>query len=171
MISVGTNFFYTVTLACTLWFFDKGKRQTERGDKVLFIDARNIFQQVSRAHRDFTTEQIEFIANIVRLYRDEQIETINGSKEILSVNFQEGKYVDVPGLCKLVTIEEIKSHGWSLNPGRYVGVSENDEEDYDFIQRLQELNEELEQLNVDANELEDTIIVNMGRIVEGLQHD
>lgn len=43
MIAIGSNFFYTVTLPCTLWFFDKGKKHTDRKDKVLFIDARNIF--------------------------------------------------------------------------------------------------------------------------------
>src|SRR3990170_1547740 len=54
MIAIGSNFFYTVTLPCTLWFFDKGKRHTERKNKVLFIDARNIYTQIDRAHREFT---------------------------------------------------------------------------------------------------------------------
>src|SRR5229473_1887965 len=80
MISIGSNFFYTVTLPCTLWFFDRGKRDSERRDKVLFIDARHIYKQVDRAHREFTPEQIEFVANIVRLYRDEAIEITSGSR-------------------------------------------------------------------------------------------
>ena len=54
MISIGPNFFYTVTLPCTLWFFDKAKAKTPRKDKVLFIDARQIYRQIDRAHRDFT---------------------------------------------------------------------------------------------------------------------
>ena len=52
MVSVSSNFFYTVTLPCTLWFFDKSKRESDRADQVLFIDARHIYQQVDRAHRD-----------------------------------------------------------------------------------------------------------------------
>jgi type I restriction enzyme M protein len=44
-VSVGSNFFYTVTLPCTLWFFDRGKTKTERKKKVLFIDARQTFKQ------------------------------------------------------------------------------------------------------------------------------
>jgi len=167
MIAIGPNFFYTVTLPCTLWFFDKGKRQTERGNKVLFIDARNIYRQVDRAHREFTPEQIEFIANIVRLYRGEPVETVNGSDEMLEDKFPEGKYVDVPGLCKVKTIEEIEAQGWSLNPGRYVGVAQKEEEDYDFTERLQELNEELEQLNAEAAELEERIRENVGKLLEG----
>lgn len=45
MIAVGSNFFYTVTLHCTLWFLDKGKTDTTRKNKILFIDARHIYQQ------------------------------------------------------------------------------------------------------------------------------
>ena len=67
MIAIGPNFFYTVTLPCTLWFFDKGKAKMARKDKVLFIDARHIFRQMDRAHRKFSPKQIEFIANIARL--------------------------------------------------------------------------------------------------------
>jgi type I restriction enzyme M protein len=50
---------------------DKGKAKTDRKDKVLFIDARHIFRQVDRAYRKFSPKQIEFIANIARLYRGE----------------------------------------------------------------------------------------------------
>jgi predicted transport protein len=102
MISIGSNFFYTVTLPCTLWFFDRGKRYTERREKVLFIDARHIYKQVDRAHREFTPEQIEFIANIVRLYRSEAMETINGSTARMQEVFPGGSYADVPGLCRFV---------------------------------------------------------------------
>ena len=75
IVAVGSNFFYTVTLPVTLWFLDRGKRGTEREDKVLFIDARKIFRQIDRAHRDWLPEQIEFLANIARLYRGENVET------------------------------------------------------------------------------------------------
>ncbi len=57
MIAVASNFFYTVTLPCTLWFLDKGKKETPRKDKVLFIDARNIYTQIDRAHREFTEDR------------------------------------------------------------------------------------------------------------------
>src|SRR5712691_4926522 len=100
MISIGSNFFYTVTLPCMLWFFDQGKRDTSRRDKVLFIDARHIYRQLDRAHRDFTPQHIEFIANIVRLYRGEEVETINGSMARMQEIFPDGRYADVAGLCK-----------------------------------------------------------------------
>jgi type I restriction enzyme M protein len=52
--------FYTVTLPATLWFFDKGKPDS---DKILFIDARNVFTQIDRAHREFSEEQVQNIAD------------------------------------------------------------------------------------------------------------
>ena len=76
MLTLPKNMFYTVTLPATLWFFDKSKANSSplgggREGVVLFIDARNIFRQIDRAHREFTEEQIQNIATIVRLYRGE----------------------------------------------------------------------------------------------------
>ncbi len=168
MISISSNFFYTVTLPCTLWFFDKGKIGTSREDTVLFIDARHIYHQVDRAHRNFTPEQIEFIANIVRLYRGEALETINGSQARIQETFIEGNYADVPGLCKVATLEQIEAQGWSLNPGRYVGVAERGIEDFDFKEKLEKLYEELEELNVEAHELENLISENTVKLLGDL---
>jgi len=166
VIAVGPNFFYTVTLPVTLWFLDRAKKKTDRKDKVLFIDARHIFRQIDRAHRDFTLEQGEFLANIVRLYRGEDVETIAGSEKMLTERFPDGKYADVPGLCKVASLDEIESHAWSLNPGRYVEVAEGEEEDFDFYERLEELNEELEVLNAEAHQLEDRIADNVSKLLE-----
>ncbi len=165
MVAVGSNFFYTVTLPCTLWFLDQGKRGNEREDTVLFIDARHIYRQIDRAHRDFEPQQIEYIANIVRLYRKEEPENRHDSTGMLAEKFP-GGYRDVLGLCKVATIKEIQAQGWSLNPGRYVGVAAREEDDFDFFQRLEELNEELEVLNSEARELEERIAENMVLLVE-----
>ncbi|MGC8729548.1 MAG: type I restriction-modification system subunit M [Elusimicrobiales bacterium] len=168
MIAISSNFFYTVTLPCTLWFFDKSKinTKTKRKDKVLFIDARNIYNQIDRAHREFTPEQIEFISNIVKLYREEKPENRHGSEKMLNENFPEYKYRDVPGLCKVADIKEIEKQGWSLNPGRYVGVADKDEEDFDFKEKIKELNDELEKLNSEAKELEERIRKNVKEILK-----
>src|SRR5207237_10450801 len=82
MIAVGPNFFYTVTLPVTLWFLDRGKRGTPREDTVLFLDARHTYRQIDRAHRDFLPEQIELLANTVRLYRGEEAESLAGSEAL-----------------------------------------------------------------------------------------
>ena len=151
IVSVGPNMFYTVTLPCTLWFFDKGKRSTDRADKVLFIDARKVFNQIDRAHRDFLPEQIELLANIVRLYRGEEPETDEGSAELMAASFPDGTYVDVAGLCGLRTIDEIEAQGWSLNPGRYVGVTAAEDDGFEFYERLEELGEEFTTLSNEAD--------------------
>ena len=117
MITIASNFFYTVTLPCTLWFLDKGKRGSGREDQVLFIDARDIFHQVDRAHREFSPAQLEFLANIARLYRGEEPETANGSKELLQATFPAGVYQNVRGRCYVASIDEIAAQGYSLNPG------------------------------------------------------
>jgi len=166
IVAVGSNFFYTVPLACTLWFLDRGKKESDRRDKVLFLDARQFYRQVDRAHRDFTPEQIEFLANIVRLYRGEKPEMAMGSHSMMQRHFPNGKYVDVPGLCKVATLKEIEAQGWSLNPGRYVGVAEREADDFEFSERLQQLNEELEVLNREARELEEGIAQDVARLLE-----
>jgi type I restriction enzyme M protein len=166
VVAISPNFFYTVTLPCTLWFLDRGKGNTERQDKVLFIDARKTFRQIDRAHRDFAPEQLEFLANVLRLYRAEELETNNGSEELLAESFPENRYVDVSGLCKAATLEEIQGQGWSLNPGRYVGVTARSPDEFVFAEKLEGLNEELEALNADARLLEERISQNVAMLLE-----
>ena len=77
-------------------------------------------------------------------------------------------YADIPGLCKAATIAEIEAQGWSLNPGRYVGVAPGEAvSDEDFKAQLEALNEELETLNAQARTLEQTITANVAGILEG----
>ncbi len=167
IVAVASNFFYTVTLPVTLWFLDRGKRGTSREDMVLFIDARKIFRQIDRAHRDWPPEQIEFLSNIVRLYRGEEWETADGSLDLMDASFPDGDYVDVPGLCRVTTLSEIEKQSWSLNPGRYVGVAAAEEDGIDFCVRLEELNEELEKLSSEAAVLQGQIVSNVAELLGG----
>jgi type I restriction enzyme M protein len=128
---------------------DRGKKKIARKNKVLFIDARNIYQQIDRAHRDWTDEQIEQIAGIVRSYRNE-----NGKK-----------YKDVKGLCRVATIEEVKKAGYSLNPGRYVGVTDNGGgNDGNFKERIDNLHKEFKGLTDEAHKLEEKIFMNLRKL-------
>ena len=166
IVSIGSNFFYTVTLPCTLWFFDRAKARGPRKDKVLFLDARPFFKQVSRAVREFTPEQLEFLANIVRLYRSEAPEFEEGSQAMLAERFPASAYADVAGLCKVVALPDIESQGWSLNPGRYVGVGERAPDEFDFSERLEGLSEELEALNAEALSLQAQIATSVAALLE-----
>ena len=84
----------------------------------------------------------------------------------MSKHFPDGKYTDVPGMCKVATLNEIEAQGFSLNPGRYVGIAEQEEDDFEFTERLEELNEKLEILNREARELEDQISENVVKMLE-----
>jgi type I restriction enzyme M protein len=171
MVAVGPNLFYTVTLPCTLWFFDKGKKKSPRANTVLFVDARHIYRQIDRAHREWTTAQIGFLANVVRLYRGEELDFTLGGDEaeakLREVFGKKPKFADVPGLCKAAMLKEIEAQGWSLNPGRYVGVAPGEVvSDEDFKAQFEALNEELETLNAQARDLESVIAKNAAIILE-----
>jgi type I restriction enzyme M protein len=165
IVSVAPNFFYTVTLPCTLWFFDRSKPKGPRSDEVLFIDARRTFRQIDRAHRDFSPAQIEFLANIVRLWRGTEIFLAEGSTAQIKTHFPDFRYHDVPGLCRRVTRKEIAVEGWSINPGRYVGVAPGEPDEVHFLERLEELQEELERLNGEAAILQSRIAQNLAELL------
>jgi type I restriction enzyme M protein len=165
MVAVGPNFFYSVTLPVTLWFLDRGKRDTDRAEQVLFIDAREVFRQVDRAHREFSEEQLEFLANIVRLYRGEEPELAKGENGLFAEHFPEGKYLDVKGLCKVATTEEIRAQGWSLNPGRYVGTEVEELDEEVFEEKLAAAHAELRSLGEKAKELEEGVDSVLGRLL------
>ena len=151
MVTLPSNMFSSVTLPATLWFFHKAKANSAKKDEILFIDARNVFTQVDRAHRKFSDEQIKNLSVITRLYNGETSaftdlieeyktamakapetaedkETKAYFKEQiawLQERFPEGKYQDVIGLCKVAKLngeDGIIDQDYSLNAGRYVGV-------------------------------------------------
>ena len=226
MLSVGNNFFYTKSLPCTLWFFDKAKRE-ENKDKVLFIDARNYYTVVDRTLNEWSEWQMKNLNAIVWLYRGEiekYTALINEYKQILgqalpfeeilklleeeraelqrrakievehtgrndkkrvqahydemiaaknaeitiakeaiwlTEKFGEGEYRDVLGLCKLANRAEIADKGYSLTPGAYVGVAPVEDDGVDFAARMAEIHSELLTLQVESNELMDTISKNI----------
>ncbi len=82
MIAIRSNFFYTRTVPCELWFFDKGKPK-ERQDTVLMIDARNVYRKVTRKIYDFSPEQLKNLTSIVWLYRGQSSRFLGLVKEYL----------------------------------------------------------------------------------------
>lgn len=133
MVTLPSNMFSSVTLPATLWFFDKTKPQTDKKDTILFIDARNVFTQVDRAHRKFSDEQIKNLGVITRLYngdtqafadlideyktelanapetaenKDTKIKSYWQSQiDWLLERFPDGEYRDIIGLCKAAPLK------------------------------------------------------------------
>jgi type I restriction enzyme M protein len=165
IISIASNFFFTVTLPVTLWFFNK-KKKPENQKKVLFIDARQIYTPIDRAHREFTDKQIEFVSNIVKLYRGESPITIKGSDTLLDATFPESKYLDIKGLCKAINIEEIEEKGWSLNPGRYVGFAFPTYDDEYYAEEIKKSFETISRISRETQALEEKIIKNLSIFLE-----
>ncbi len=236
MVSVGNNFFYTKSLPCSLWFFDKAKPEAIK-DKVLFIDARNYYTVVDRTLNEWTEWQLKNLNAIVWLYRgevekytellneyrhtlgedktfaehikslSEQVkaievegkqavvdagrgkgkkiqqeydEKVDAIKETLTIaqeaqwlyeKFGDGKYIDVPGLCKIAYITNeakgdnegvsIEDKNWSLTPGAYVGVAPIEDDGVNFEERMAEIHEELLALQQESNVFMETISNNM----------
>lgn len=226
MLSLPSNMFYTVTLPATLWFFDKARCEDKR---VLFINARNVYRQIDRAHREFTAEHIANLTCIRHLYygdssyyhslierytkkieeldealdkaikankavskeiqqfqidnpdknltnllkkkaddaaqliadTEAEIDYYNQQRNWLTDNFPGGIYRDVIGLCKAASIEEIREQDYSLNPGRYVGVSLDVEDKNDFIAAMGELKASLVSLNDKSQDLMNSIMNNL----------
>lgn len=174
MVTLPSNMFSTVTLPATLWFFNK---QRTNKDEILFIDARNIFTQVDRAHRKFSDEQIKNLGIITRLYEGDsdafwqlvdEYKSEGKQEEVdwLLERWPEGKYRDVIGLCKVAKItgeDGIEDNDWSLNAGRYVGVVIEDDgmTEEEFRQEMLSLNDEFSQLSAEAGDLEKVIGKNM----------
>lgn len=254
MVSVGNNFFYTLSLPCSLWFFDRNKNADIR-DKVLFIDARNYYTVVDRTLNEWTEWQLRNLQAIVHLYRGEKekyqqliidydkaikeavaaveeqgqpfselidrdtrghfwgimgwtknpeeysllelndriigqikqtrtcvkvaegniekrkvkamrlagesfcnvlagiVAIINERLWLVSKFGEDGQYQDILGLCKIATIQEIEEKNYSLTPGAYVGVPEQEDDGVDFHERMNDIHAELTKLNKEANVL------------------
>ena len=104
MIDIRGNFFYTRTVPCQLWFFDRAKeRDPERANRILMLDARNIYRKVSRAICDFSPEQQQNIAAIVWLYRGEEDRFLRLVESYLAQSIAEGQTAAEP----LGTFDEI----------------------------------------------------------------
>lgn len=127
MIALPGQLFYSTQIPACLWFLARDKRNhhfRDRRGQVLFIDARKRGQMVDRTHRDLTGEDIATIARTYHAWRGEP---------------DAGEYEDVPGLCKSVTLDEIRRQEHVLTPGRYVGTEVHEDNSEPFEERLHHL--------------------------------
>lgn len=149
IISCPSKLFYNVSLPVSLWFLAKNKsgdRFRKRKGETLFIDARDTFEQISRKQVIFNKDQIAKITDTVRAWRGE-----SGA----------GKYEDVSGFCKSANLEEIKKNGYTLTPGRYVGLTDIEDDGISFEEKMQKLSTELREAFTTGRELEKEIEKNL----------
>lgn len=151
IIALPPKLFFTTQIPACLWFLAKNKYERRKGlrdrrKEILFIDARDLHEPVSRRLSILTDEHIQQIANTYRAWRK-----------------GEG-YKDVLGFCRSVTIEEVRKHRHILTPGRYVGVPEEEKETEPFEEKMKKLTLELAEQFARAKELKDKVRRNLGEI-------
>jgi len=147
MIALPGQLFYSTQIPACLWFLAKDKSNgiardrnlRDRRGEVLFIDARKLGFMVDRTRKEFSDADIARIADTYHAWR-----------------LGEG-YADVPGFCKSASLEEIRSHGHVLTPGRYVGAEAAEEDETPFAERFAGLQDQLEAQFAEAEELTATI--------------
>jgi len=152
IITCPPKLFTNVSLPVSLWFITKNKKNgrfRNRAGETLFIDAREIYEPISRKQYTFTDEQIQKIANIVRAWRGEE-----GC----------GKYKDEPGFCKSATLEDIRKTGYVLTPGRYVGIKPEEDDGVPFKEKMKKLTSDLEKCFEESQKLEEKIKENLKKI-------
>ena len=142
IVAMPTSLFYTAKIPVTLWFLSNNKAQTK---KTLFIDARNMGTMVTRSLREFTTDDINTIANTFK-------------------SFHEGTLENAKGFCAVADIDEIAKQDYILTPGRYVGIPDQEDDGEPFDEKMKRLTGELKKLFKESHELEDEIKKNLGGI-------
>ena len=143
IIAMPTQLFYSVTIPVTLWFITDNKKQK---GKTLFIDARNMGHMVDRKHRDLDDEKdIKLLADTFEA-------------------FQKGILEEKKGFCAIATIEDIAKQDYSLTPGRYVGIAEQEDDGEPFEEKMGRLTSELSDMFAKSHELEDEIRKKLGAI-------
>lgn len=119
IVALPAQLFYGVAIPVCAWFLTKNKAGAANGQatrprkgETLFIDARNLGHMATRTVRDFSAEDVDRIAGAYHSWRGAQPE-----------EGEQTEYIDVPGFCRSVTIDEIAEHGYILTPGRFVGAA------------------------------------------------
>ncbi len=149
MVALPGQLFYSTQIPACLWFLSrdqKNGRFRDRQGEVLFLDARNLGAMVDRIHRELTDDDIARIAGTYHAWRGEK---------------SAGKYQDVPGFCKIATVEEIRKHGYVLTPGRYVGAVAQEDDGEPFEDKMRSLVAELRGQQAEAATLNAAIAANL----------
>lgn len=136
IIAMPNNLFYTVAIPCSIWILNKNKKQ--KGN-TLFINASNLGTMVTRKLRELSNDDIKKIADIYHDYQNEN------------------NYEDIPGFAKKSTLEEIKTNGYVLTPGRYVGAEDIEDDVISFEEKMNSITQELSKQFEESKKLEDEI--------------
>jgi type I restriction enzyme M protein len=157
IVSLPGQLFLSTQIPVSLWFLAKNKRNgygqegkplRDRQGEILFIDARQLGEMEDRTHRILPDADIAKIAGTYHAWRGD------GEQE----------YVDIPGFCKVATLDEVRGHGHVLTPGRYVGATAVEVGNEPFVEKIARLTELLNQQFAESFRLQNTIQANMAAL-------
>jgi type I restriction enzyme M protein len=149
MVALPGQLFFTTQIPVCLWFLARDKKNHKRRDRrgeTLFIDARKMGVLVDRIHRELTAEEIKKVSDCYHAWKSKATKPA---------------YADEPGFCKSVKLEEIRTHGHVLTPGRYVGAADVEDDGEAFSEKMKRLTMTLEKQFVESAKLEKIIRQNL----------
>jgi type I restriction enzyme M protein len=154
IVQMPDKLFLTTGIPACLFILSKNRDgkdglHRERMNEILFIDARKLGKMVSRRLRVFEEEDLKKIADAYHTWRNCQTEPVE---------------VDVPGFCKIATLEEVKANNYVLSPGRYVGTEAEEDDGISFEEKMQKLTAELMEQFEEGERLEKEIKQNLKSI-------
>ena len=135
IVALPSQLFYTTGIPVSLWFLNRAKKQT---NKILFVDARNMGNMVTRKLRELSEEDIMKIAGTFD-------------------TFNSGTLENEKGYCAVVSIEDVTKQDYILTPGRYVGIAETEDDGEPFQEKMERLTSELSDLFAQSHDLEEEI--------------
>lgn len=151
IIALPTQLFFNTQIPACLWFLRRGK--DHRNGEVLFIDARNMGEMITRRNRELKYDEIIKIADTYQAWRGQKLE--DGS---------EVHYEDVLGFCKSADLKDIEKHNFILTPGRYVGIPEEEDDGVEFEEKMKELIQQLKEQMEEGKRLDEEIKKNLASI-------
>jgi type I restriction enzyme M protein len=151
IVQLPDRLFFGTGIPCCLWFLSKNRSGTHgyryRQDEILFIDARQMGTMVNRRQRVISDAEIGRIADLYRRYKRHDVPD------------------DVPGLCKIATLDEVQKHDYKLTPGIYVGTQADDEDEQPYEEKMPRLIEELRGLFRESNRLQAAITADLEELL------
>lgn len=154
IVALPNKLFYNTGIPASLWFISRDRKNhnfRNREDKILFIDARNLGEMITRRNREFNDDDIARIADTYHAWRN-----------------KDDGYEDEKGFCKAASLEEVRKHKHVLTPGRYVGIPDEEDDGVPFEEKMAKLSAELAEQMEQGQSLDARIRENLAKMGFGI---
>jgi type I restriction enzyme M protein len=152
VVQLSGQLFANTQIPCALWFLSKNREGTHgfrrRQGEILFVDGRKLGSLIpgSRKQKQLSDEEVERIAAVYREFR------------------RAGTPAEVPGFCRVATLDEVREYRYALTPGRYAGAEDTEEDDEPFEEKMPRLIAQLEEQFAESNRLQTRILASLATV-------